>query len=288
MHAYLDCYPCVLRQSIEAARSANATPAQEWAIVMEALRILQSLPANSTPPEISTHVHRAVREITGNPDPYLQEKAESTRKALALMPRLREILAAANDPLETAVRLSIAGNIIDFGPNPQFDLWEVVQRVLEQPLDLDDLGELRRQLSAVDQVLYLADNAGETVFDRLLIETIAAKVTYVVKGGPVLNDATVEDAKAAGIDHVAEVIDNGTQVTGTILKLSPPDFQTRFKKAKLIISKGMGNYETLSTVVAPIFFLMQVKCSVIGVDIGVPKGSIVVKQGLNTRQGNGI
>jgi uncharacterized protein with ATP-grasp and redox domains len=247
---------------------------------MEALRILQSLPENSTPPEISRHVHRAVREITANPDPYLQAKAESTQKALALLPRLRAILAEADDPLETAVRLSIAGNIMDFGPNPQFDLWEVVERILEQPLAINDLETLRQRLSNVRDLLYLADNAGETVFDRLLIETLKPKVVYVVKGGPVLNDATYEDAVAAGIDQVAEVVDNGTQITGTIIDLCSPEFQARFRQAELIISKGMGNYETLSTVKGPIFHLMQVKCPVIGMDVGAPQGSVVVKQGL--------
>jgi uncharacterized protein with ATP-grasp and redox domains len=282
MQAYLECYPCVLRQSIDAARRAGATPAQEREIVMEALRILLSLPESSTPPQISMHVHRAVREITGNPDPYLEAKNESTRKALALLPRLRVILENAIDPLETAARLSIAGNIMDFGPNPQFDLWEVVVRVLEQPLAINDLEPLRKKLMDAKQVLFLADNAGETVFDRLLIETINPKVIYVVKGGPVLNDATYEDAVAAGIDQVAEIVDNGTDITGTILDLCPLAFQTRFNQAELILSKGMGNYETLSTVAGPIYHLMQVKCPVIGMDVGAPNGSIVVKQGLTT------
>lgn len=246
---------------------------------MEALRILQSLPESSTPPEISTHVHQAVREITGNPDPYLEAKAESTQKALEILPRLRGILAAAEDPLETAVRLSIAGNIMDFGPNPQFDLWEVVERVLKQPLAINDLEGLRHRLAHMEWLLYLADNAGETVFDRLLIETLGPKVIYVVKGGPALNDAIYADAVAAGIDEVAEVMDNGAQTTGTILEYCSPDFQTRFRQADLIISKGMGNYETLSTVKGPIFHLMQVKCPVIGMDVGAPLGSVVVKQG---------
>lgn len=248
--------------------------------MMEVLRILQSLPESSTPPEISMYVHRVVREMTGNPDPYLQAKAESTQKALALLPRLRAILADAEDPLETAVRLSIAGNIMDFGPNPQFDLWEVVEKVLKQPLAINDLEALRQRLTNVKELLFLADNAGETVFDRLLIETLKPKVVYVVKGGPVLNDATYADAVAVGIDQIAEVVANGSQITGTIINLCSPDFRARFRQAELIISKGMGNYETLSTVKGPIFHLMQVKCPVIGVDVGAPQGSVVVKQGL--------
>lgn len=281
MRAYLECYPCVLRQSLEAARMAGAPQTQQRAIMMESLQLLQSLPEGATPPEISMHVHRAVREIAGNPDPYFQVKAESTLKALELFPKLQRILDQSDDPLETAIRLSIAGNIMDFGPNPKYDLWEVVERVLEQPLAIDGLNALRQKLLDVDWILFLADNAGETVFDRLLIETLAKPVIYVVKRGAVLNDATVEDAVAAGIDEIAEVMDNGTQVTGTILDLCSPEFQTRFRQAELILSKGMGNYETLSTVKGPIFFLMQVKCSVIGVDVGAPLGSIVVKQGVS-------
>lgn len=262
---------------------AGATEPQQRKVVMETLKILQNLPEGATPPEIGMHVHRVVREITGNPDPYQQVKDDSTQKALALLPRLEALLEDAADPLETAVRLSIAGNIIDFGPNPPYDLWEVVERVLQQPFAVNDFEKLRTRLAEVDSVLYLADNTGETLFDRLLIEILAPKVTYVVKGAPILNDATRADALAVGIEQVAEVVDNGAQVTGTILPLCSPDFQARFNQAELILAKGMGNYETLSTVAAPIFFLLQVKCPIIGLDVGAPAGSIVVKQGLSAR-----
>ena len=279
MQTYLDCYPCVLRQALEAARMAKATAVQEWEIVQQTLGLLQATPPGSTPPEIGDGVHRIVRKVTGNQDPYRKVKQESTQKALALLPRLREILAEAEDPLETAIRLSIAGNIIDFGPNPVYDLWEVVNRVLHQPFSINDLPVLRQRLGEVRSVLFLADNAGETVFDRLLVEILAPAVTYVVRGGPALNDATREDALAAGLGQVAEVIDNGLQTTGTVLESCDPGFRKRFNEAELIFSKGMGNYETLSDVPAPIFFLLQVKCPIIGRDIDASQGSIVIKQG---------
>lgn len=279
MQTYLECYPCALRQALQASRMAGATAEQERQVMLATLRILQDLPEGATPPEIGTQVHALVRELTGHQDPYQLVKAESTQKALSLLPKLRQLVAEAADPLEEAVRISIAGNIIDFGPNPSYDLWEVVERVRHQALAMDDLEALRASIAAAGSILYLGDNAGETVFDRVLIETLDKPVTYVVRGGPVLNDVTLEDALAVGMDEVAEVIDNGARVPGTVLSACSPAFQARFADAELILAKGMGNYETLSTVDAPIYFLLQVKCPVIGKDLGVPERSVVVARG---------
>lgn len=224
MQTYIDCYPCFLRQSIEAARMAGATQEQQRKIVLGVMEMLKQFPSGATPPEMGLEIHKLVRKITGNPDPYLEVKQEATEKALRLLPKSREKLYGAKDKLETALRLSIAGNIIDFGLNKTYDLWEEVKRVLQQGIAINDTDLLREKLQQVDTVLFLADNAGETVFDRLLIETIAKPVTYVVKGSPVLNDAIREDAIAAEIDRVAEIIDSGVQVPGTILGLSSSVF----------------------------------------------------------------
>lgn len=280
MQTYLDCYPCVLRQALEAARMAGATEAQERNIVQQTLEILKNLPSGASPPEIGSRVHHLVRELTGNNDPYLDVKQASTLQALEMLPKLRALLEKSEDRLETAVRLSIAGNIIDFGPNRNYDLWDVVQRVIGQDFAIDDMADLRKDLAASRSVLFLGDNAGETVFDRLLIETLGVPVTYVVRGGPVLNDATIEDAFAVGIDQVAEVVTNGARMPGTSLDKCSQDFVERFESADLILAKGMGNYETLSEVSAPIYFLLQVKCRIIGVDVGVPAESIILKRGI--------
>jgi uncharacterized protein with ATP-grasp and redox domains len=185
----------------------------------------------------------------------------------------------APDPLETAVRLSIAGNIIDFGPVREYDLLDVVERVLAQPFAVDHGAALREALARVDHVLYLADNAGETVFDRLLIEQLELPVLYAVKGGPTLNDATREDALAAGLDQVAEVVSNGSDAPGTILDRCSKEFRKLYDEAELVIAKGQANYETLSAEGPRVFFLLQTKCPVIARDVGVPTGSIVLKQG---------
>jgi len=282
---YLDCYPCFLRQALAAARLAEASEPQQKVILDRVLDLLKHIDLASTPPEIGDQVHRLVRQEIESGDPYRAVKEISTRRALALYPRLKALLAEADDPLEMAARLSIAGNIIDFGPVQKYDLWDTVERVLAQPFSVDDRAAFRESLDRVGKgagtapLLYLADNAGETVFDRLLIETLPVPVVYVVKGGPVLNDATREDAKAAGLDRVATIVDNGTNAMGTVLNRCSDDFRHLYNGAKMVIAKGQANYETLSDEGSKVFFLLQVKCPVIARDAGVPVGSIILKQG---------
>ncbi|MFN2218154.1 MAG: damage-control phosphatase ARMT1 family protein [Anaerolineae bacterium] len=196
---------------------------------------------------------------------------------MALLPHLRDLLHGAKDPLVTAVRIAIAGNIIDYGAAESFALEATLERVLEAPFVVDALDWLRQSLAVANSVLYLADNAGETVFDRVLIEQLAVPATYVVKAKPVIDDATREDALTVGVDEVAEIIDNGSGAPGTLLWRCFEAFSERFEQASLIIAKGQANYETLSTTPAPTCFLLQAKCPVIADDLGVDQGGIVVK-----------
>jgi len=279
MKTYLDCYPCFLRQALEAARMAGADERQQKAVLDRVLDVLGQIEPSSTPPEIGDQVHRIVRQEVSNSDPYRAAKEASTRQALALYPRLKSLLAEANNPLEVGVRLSIAGNIIDLAVSREYDLWGTVERVLAQPFAINDGVALREALSGAGQVLYLADNAGETVFDRVLIEALDMPVIYAVKGGPILNDATRDDALAAGVDRVAEVTSTGSDAPGTILDRCSEEFRRLYDEAELIIAKGQANYETLSEESTKVFFLLQTKCPVIARDVGVPVGSIVLKQG---------
>ena len=279
MRTYLDCYPCFLRQALDAARKAGAGVEQQKAVLSRVLDVLGEVEPSTTPPEIGYRVHRIVRCVVNDGDPYRAAKEASTHQALALYPRLKALVAQADEPLDIAVRLSIAGNIIDLGPAQEYDLWGTVERVLAQPYAVDDRFALRAALSSAGRVLYLADNAGETVFDRLLIETLDVPVTYAVKGGPVLNDATREDALAAGVDRVAEIVDTGSDAPGTILDWCSEEFRRLYEGAELVVAKGQANYETLSEEGSEVFFLLQAKCPIIARDVGVPVGSIVLKQG---------
>jgi damage-control phosphatase, subfamily I len=276
MKTYLDCYPCFLRQTLEATRMAELDESRQYHVLQKVTKELNRFEMTSTPPEMAYTIHQIVRNEVNGRDPYQSAKEESTRQALALYPRLKTLVAEADDPFETAVRLSIAGNIIDLGMTQEYNLEETIERVLTQPFAIDALASLRKAVRKAEDILYLADNAGETVFDRVLIETLAKPVTYVVKGGPILNDATRQDALAAGLDRTATIADNGSNAPGTLIKLCSEEFQKRLAAAKLIIAKGQANYESLSGFDAPIFFLLQAKCPVIAHDLGVSVKSIVV------------
>ena len=304
MKIYPDCFPCLLRQALEAARMAEANAGQQRAVLNRVMELLARVSMDSTSAETGYHVHRIVREMTGVRDPYRSVKEEATRNAWQLVPRLREIVAQADDPLEQAVRIAIAGNIIDFAsgtvlnlvlsgacPEPcrrveglskdvQSTLQATLERVLRQPFAINDLEALRQALFQAERVLYLADNAGETVFDRVLIETLKQPVTYAVKGGPILNDATWEDAVAAGLEEVADIVSTGSDVLGTVLESCSPAFRRLYDEAELIIAKGQANHEALDEGDRRLFFLLQVKCPLLGRQMGVEPGGIVLKQGM--------
>ncbi len=279
MKTYLDCYPCFMKQALNATRRVGADDVEQLAVLHKVLGLMQNMQLDATPPEIAYLVHRIVRETISAPDPYQEAKAKSTAEALAIYPKLKRLVAQSDDPLDTAIRISIAGNIIDFGVAEELsDLWQVVESVLVQPYAIDDSAKLRALLEDVDHLLFLADNAGETVFDRVLIETLPLPVIYALKDSPILNDATIEDALAAGLDQSATLLSNGSNAPGTILSLCSDEFKEHYKNTSLIIAKGQANYETLSEAESKVFCLLRVKCPVIAHDIGHPVDSIVLRQ----------
>ena len=283
MKTYYDCYPCFLRQALSAARRAGASENQQSEVLQKVLAALQTIEPDRNPPDIAYYVHRIVRETVRDSDPYQAAKSRSTAEALGLYPQLKQLVAKSADPLDIALRISIIGNLIDFGPRDQIrNLAGEVYQAIEKPIYLDHSKILRTRLAEAEYLLFLADNAGETVFDRVLIENLSLPVIYVVKGGPILNDATVEDAVAAGLHQVATLVNTGTDAPGTILSLCSPEFQALFSEAPLIIAKGQANYETLSEAGEKVFCLLQVKCPVIGGDIGAPEGSSIIRQSIHT------
>lgn len=229
-----------------------------------------------SPPVRASRIHALVRAASGNPDPYRTAKAEATAHALSLYSSLRQRIDSAEDPVDLAVRIAIAGNIIDLGVADSYDLEASIERVISQPLAIDYMARLKQAVSEADELLFLADNAGETVMDRLLIETLNKPTTYVVKGGPAVNDATREDAIAAGLDELCTLIDNGAAILGTLFDQCAPALKQRFDSAALIIAKGMANYESLHGSRRGLFFLLQSKCAVVSAHLGVAEKSLIV------------
>jgi len=232
-----------------------------------------------TPPEMAQSIHRTIRQCVDEPDPYRQIKDQFNRMALELYPTLCKWVEDSNRPMETIVRLVIAGNVIDCGANSTLTTGHVrdaVMHALSAPLDAD-VEEFYRAISDAGSILYLIDNAGEIVFDRLLISQIPPeKVTVGVRGFPVINDATMTDAEEVGITAMVEVIENGSDAPGTILADCNSVFRQRFHEADLVVAKGQGNYETLSEVDKNIYFLLKAKCPVVARNIGCEVGTLVL------------
>jgi uncharacterized protein with ATP-grasp and redox domains len=281
MKTTLDCIPCLVRQTLEVARLAMTDAAVHEKIIRDVLGVLSQINLALPPPVIAQKIYRRLRALTGVEDPYRSLKDRFNRMALDILPALAAKVDTASEPLAMAVRLAIAGNIIDLGANlglTETDVRLAIDNVLSEPF-VGDLGQFGQAVSKAERILYLADNAGEIVFDRLLIAQLRDKhITVAVRGRAIINDATLADAQVAGIHQLCQVIDNGSDAPGTILSDCSQRFRDKFNAADLIIAKGQGNYETLTDVSANIFFLLKIKCPVIASHIGLETGTHALLQ----------
>lgn len=229
-------------------------------------------------PEIQRELNKAFCQIIEKSDPFAEEKASSNAVAIDLYNKWKPQVLSSSNPFDLALRLSIAGNVMDYGANSFFDIEDTINTVLHASFAIDNSVLLRDKILNAGRILYLGDNAGEVVFDKLFIETIMHHdVIYAVKDGPILNDVTMSDAHEVGMDLVADVISNGFDAPSTVLNKCSPAFLDVYNSADLIISKGQGNFEGLVRQNdARIFFLLMVKCNVIAEILSVKKGSFVV------------
>ncbi|MEJ2697147.1 MAG: ARMT1-like domain-containing protein [Candidatus Sulfobium sp.] len=262
------------------ADSGTVSQETQTDIMKDVLLLMAKADINRPPSYTTTYIHRLIRERLGA-DPYRLIKLRYNDLAMELYPALKKKVKAGRDPLRAASRLAIAGNIIDFGIFSSIDISGSIERALEEEIAVDDYGTFRHSLSEAREILYLLDNSGEIVFDRLLIEELEClgkKVKAVVKGSPVLNDATRDDAIQTDLTSICDVIDNGSDAVGTILEWTSPEFQDEFHAAELVISKGQGNFETLAGTEKETYFLFQSKCDVVSGELGLSPGSMLLKK----------
>jgi uncharacterized protein with ATP-grasp and redox domains len=280
MNTVLECWPCLIRQSWDAACAATKIPSKRDTIMRQVLGRVSEMDLRTPPPVMAREIHAIIRRETGCRDPYRVFKDRFTRLAMELLPELRRRVEASADPFDSAVRLAMAGNIIDAGAVSHLDEERVLSTIEEAftaAIPGDAVGELRDAATAAEKVLYLADNAGEIVFDRVLIEVLGPeKTTVAVRSEPILNDATYEDAAAAGLPGVITVMTSGSDLPGTVLEEATWSFRRLFDEADLVIAKGQGNYETLDDANRPVFFMLRAKCPVIAAHIGCAVGTLVI------------
>ena len=250
---------------------------------------IPKFPLTYSPPQMARIINGTIRRITGKNDPYAKIKRESNSLALSVYTRLKKKVVRSRDRLLTAVELAIAGNIIDYGVKNTLNVQEELKRILDkedkairkEDRSIFNYKSFRSVLKRSKAILYLADNAGEVVFDRILIEEIKEthkdkNIIYAVKEKPVINDALWEDAVFAGIGGKATIISNGLDTPGTVLSLCSKKFLKIFRRADMIISKGQGNFEALSDCKRPIFFLFMAKCPVIAQDVKCRLGDVIL------------
>jgi uncharacterized protein with ATP-grasp and redox domains len=266
MRASLECIPCLIRQSLDASKLVVKDPELQNVIMKKVLRSASEFDMTLTPPEMAQKIHRIIKAETGCDDLYFEIKKNCTNLALEISKDI-DINDSAH-PFEKAVRYAIAGNIIDFGVKSTCSkefIKESFDKAEHVDIDTIMIQKLYDEIAEAQTVLVLADNAGEAVFDKLLIEAFPgdAKVFYAVKGAPILNDVTQYEAEQSEIDSVATIISNGVDVPGTSLSQCTPEFLDLFNNADVIIAKGQGNFESLNEDNRKVYFLFQVKCSVI-------------------------
>lgn len=274
----VDCLPCMLRQAIDAARLTGQSEERLQEFSTQILSEMIHMDPAQAPPTYAAHLHRMVRHRLKCSDPFAEVKAQSNRLAQSVIPAARRLIQQSSSPFETAVRLAIGGNIIDYGATTgpeDAHVLQTLRHVIDAPLPVGVIARFEQAVKSANRILYIGDNAGEVFFDRELIALMPTeKLTFSVRGGAILNDITMADAELAGITQLVEVIDNGFDGPGCDLPHCSETFRRAFAEADLIISKGQGNLETLHDVSAPIAFLFMVKCPVVSRMVGLPIGSL--------------
>ena len=278
LKAALDCLACFVAQALRAARVATDDPELQRRIVDETAKKVPDMDCAQSPAVLSQCIYETATQLTGNRDPYQDLKRAQNELALAMEGELRELVRNSDDPLLMALHLAAAGNIIDLGvqSGEHIDVRAAVKQAVGERFAVDHSQAFRESLSQGQDLLFLLDNAGEIVFDKILIEELLkhTAVTAVVKGGPIINDATMDDAVQVGLTDVCEVIDNGGPFIGSPLSLVPESFIRRMKQADMIVGKGQGNYETIDDFPGNVFLILRAKCQVVAAHMGVEYGQL--------------
>ena len=283
MKTHPRCAPCLLsRVQFEAELSTKDLELQKK-VVLAGIEVLRKYMVDGAPAtHLSTKIHREAYRVLGDIDPYSEKKKQSNEAALKLLPLARDFVSQ-KDSFRRAVLVSIIGNSFDFGvlgyDTDAEIVMEKVQKQFEHGLDVDDSDRIKSMLS---NVVYLADNCGEIVFDTLLFEEIkklGGNITLVVRGAPILNDVTMKEALELGIDKMVDrVLTTGSNAIGLCLQEAPPELVEALGKASLIISKGMANYETMSEYnFRPIAYLLKTKCDSVAEAMGLKKNMNVAR-----------
>ena len=290
MRSAPECIPCAINQALRTAKLAGVDEAVQMEALKRAVEALAASDMSEPPAVLATRALLASGEVYDQDDPYREEKRRTTEEALRLhaeiAPQVEREMAAL-DPvgrISYAAKLAAAGNIIDFGVGQDFDIEATLRDTIENGLAVDHSEYLYRELERARSFLLISDNAGEIVFDRFLMDEVLGmgkEVLVSVRSRGILNDAVREDAVMAGITDPVRLIETGTGSLGLMLDEASDEFGREFKRAGVVLSKGQANYETLNDIGRSMFFILRIKCHVIGDGLGLPNGvSVLTHSGL--------
>jgi uncharacterized protein with ATP-grasp and redox domains len=275
----IECIPCIVSSFVKLLHIGILPEEDKEKALRRLLEFLSQVNYQQSPPTLGRELHRLIRRELNDPDPYYDIKKKYNQLMLDNYPAFQEMVNQAADPFNAALRLAVAGNVIDFGPQQRLDIMATIERVMHAQFAKDDSKQLKKDLKSANTVLYIGDNCGEIVLDKLFLETIAhSNLYFAVRGAPVINDATIEDAKMVGIDKIATIITTGDDSPGVVWENSSEEFRSIFQKADVVIAKGQGNLEGLIDIVKNSYFLLVVKCEIIGNRLGTSMGEFVVKK----------
>lgn len=253
--------------------------------VKEFLKFITTLNYDVTSAEILKDAHEKIKKLINNEDPYFAQKKLYNQRMLEKYSYFRQEIKKSADPIRKAVIFAIGGNIIDLLSKDTQYIDDKIRYILQKDLAVDDMDKLLADLRNAASVLYLTDNTGEIVLDKLLIETLIEhkildkhKIVVATRGMPIINDATLEDAAEIGLTHMVKVIENGDNAPGTLLNTCSKEFQDYFNQADVVIAKGMGNFETLDeSINKNIYFLFVVKCRYMAEKLGLSLDDFICK-----------
>jgi len=274
MQSFPECIPCVMKQVLNTTRLITSDDDTQRMVLMEAMKVLQRADYSRAAAEISYHALIRTCNLLGCLDPYREAKLHYNQLVLDSIDDLRAMIDSSDDPLHTAARMAVAGNIIDLGifGEGSFDFRQTVRRAVEDGLAVDHFAELKEAMQKGQNVLYILDNCGEVVFDRLLIEKLleaGKEVCCVVRKSPILNDVTRIEAEEVGLTKLCPIRDSGCDIFGVPMDLVSDDFHDCFYAADVVISKGQANYETLDDIDRQVFFILMAKCDRVANSLGV-------------------
>ena len=284
-----DCRECYVKQMHELAALCGRDDATLERMLAIKDEVLAGLGSERIRPDRMGELLARVTPLLGTDDPYREIKREYNQLLLDREKDCTDRILAADEPFQLALRYAVAGNLVDFGGKNTFtrkDVTSLIDRVPEIAFAIDDSEDLLAAVRRARSIMYLGDNCGEIVLDKLLIERIlrenpSVQVTYGVRGGPAINDVTLDDAEQVGMADVARVLSSGVATPTTVLSASTEEFRRAFFDADLVISKGMGNFEVLVDGCGreDVYFLLMTKCTLVTDLVGVPLMSFVCKRG---------